>query len=221
MFLPIIITVVILIIVAVAVYFWHSSSQYSTLVSLMNRLKDDTSKPFEECKDIDAHLKLLKKEFDQLLKNSKNKDKTRKQIEEVVKRRVDPKIKGGTGIEIWIETNLQRITARVGCIREIRRDINSKYISVKKPLEDNMVKIRPMMKTNFKSCDQFLKLLNDLNSEMNKNVLKDRTHQTQLVDLMQHRMRAESVEEEYTNPLGKDEDLGQYISNLQLKTCKE
>lgn len=213
-----IISVVILIIVAAAVYFWLRSSKYSTLVSLMNRLKDDTSKPFEECKDIDAHLKLLKKEFDQLLKNSKDKDKTRKQIEEVVDRRVDPKIKGD--IEIWIETNLQRITARVGCIREIRRDINSKYISVKKPLEDNMVKIRPIMKTNFKSCDQFLKLHNDLNSEMKKNLLKDPTHQTQMVDLMQHRMRAESVEEEYTNPLGKDEDLGQYISNLHLETCK-
>lgn len=213
-----IISVVILIIVAAAVYFWLRSSKYSTLVSLMNRLKDDTSKPFEECKDIDAHLKLLKKELDQLLKNSKDKDKTRKQIEEVVNRRVDPKIKGDIGI--WIETNLQRITARVGCIREIRRDINSKYISVKKPLEDNMVKIRPIMKTNFKSCDQFLKLHNDLNSEMKKNLLKDPTHQTQMVDLMQHRMRAESVEEEYTNPLGKDEDLGQYISNLHLETCK-
>jgi chromosome segregation ATPase len=218
MLTTLIITVVILILAAVGVYFWLSSRKYSTLVSLMNRLKDDTSNPFEECGDINAHLKLLKKELDQLLKNSKNKDKTREQIEEVLKSRVDPKIQGGT-MERWIESKLQMITARIGCIREIQNDFQSEYISVKKHLEKNMANIRPIMKTNFKSCDEFLKMHADLNSAMTENMLKDRTHQRQLLKLMQHRMRTESVDEEYPNPLGKDEDLGQYISNLHSKTC--
>jgi hypothetical protein len=185
----------------------------------MNRLKDDTANPFEECKDIDAHLKLLKKEFDQLLKNSKDKDKTRKQIEEVVKRRVDPKIQGERGIDNWVNRKILLIASRIGCIREIQNDPHSKRISVKKSLEKGLATIRPIMETNFKSCDEFLKLHNNFNSEMNKNALKDRTHQRQLVELMEHRMRTESVEEEYPNPLDKDVDLGQYISNLHSKTC--
>lgn len=216
-----IITVVILILAAVGVYFWLSSRKYSTLVSLMNRLKDDTSNPFEECGDINAHLKLLKKEFDQLLKNSKNKDKTREQIDEVLKSRVDPKIQGELGIFIWIESKLQMITVRIGCIREIQNDFHSEYISVKKHLEKNMVNIRPIMKTNFKSCDEFLKMHADLNSAMTEDMLKDRRYQRQFLELMQHRMRIESVDEEYPNPLGKDEELGQYMANLHSKTCSK
>jgi hypothetical protein len=219
-----IITVVILILAAVGVYFWLSSRKYSTLVSLMNRLKDDTSNPFEECSDINAHLELLKKEFDQLLKNSKNKDKTREQIVEVLKSRVDPKIKGELGIYSWIESKLQMITARIGCIREIYNDFQSEYISVKKDLEKNMANIRPIMKTNFKSCDELVKVFkthDELRSAMTENMLKDRRYRRQLLELIQHRMRIESVDEEYPNPLGKDEELGPYMANLHSKTCSK
>ena len=171
-----IISVVILIIVSVAVYFWLRSGKYSTLVSLMNRFKDDTSKPFDECEDLNAHLKLLKKELDQLLKNSENKDKTIEQIDEVLKRRVDPEIKGRLGIDLWIKSKLPMITARIGCIRHVQNDLTSKYISVKPLLEEVMVKLRLMMKNDFKSCDELNKIGNDIRSTMIRNIPSDRRY---------------------------------------------
>jgi hypothetical protein len=61
----------------------------------------------------------------------------------------------------------------------------------------------------------------ELRSAMTENMLKDRRYRRQLLELIQHRMRIESVDEEYPNPLGKDEELGPYMANLHSKTCSK
>ena len=214
-----IISVIVLIGILIGIYFWFRSNTYSTLVSLMNRLKDDSSDPFENCNQIKGHMLLLQKEFKRLVDQAKDKDKVRSQIEDVLKRRVDPKIEGGQGVEFWINSKLLVITTRIGCVRKNTTDLVWDYVSVKAYVDKVMATIRPIMRNDFKSCEEFLQLHATMNSQMNKEFPRNLHDPASVHQIIEARMTKESVDEEYTNPLSKGTEFPEYLQHVHSKSC--
>lgn len=184
-------------------------SNEEELLSFLNRLKGDTSDSFQNCDQLNVYLKMLKDmQFD-------TKDHGR--ISDLLNQ-VDPTIRGLQGLDVYINNKLRVITNRLSCVKKDANEQFSEYVSVKDLVDKVMVDIIPIMRNDFKSCQEFKSLTKYLNSfPIPKDI--DVESIVNIHNIINERMVMESLEEEYVNPFVKGNNWIDYLQELFSNIC--